>query len=180
MLTAEQMNIIYNELSKSTADEFVRCLLDKYGDNLENLSKLLSYIPKLADKSLNIKQREINRYNWSTDLLLAERYHYPPNKRKVRKNSSFNPDFPTLLYTCLSHINPDTIDGQSIAVKTFFDEFVDAIKNKRGFDYENEDEWEWLVGIANGGELVTQVIKVYIDKDFVPPCKKRNIFEVQL
>lgn len=176
MLTIEQENIIRQELSKSTAEEFVRCLLDTYSNKLENLSQLLSYISKLADKSLNIKQREINRYNWSTGLLLAERYNCPPNKRKTRKNSDYNPDFPTLLYTCIAHINPATIDGQSIAVKAFFDEFVDAIKNKRGFDYENEDEWEWLVGIANGGELVTQVVKTYIDKDFVPPaCKKRRL-----
>ena len=177
MLTIEQENIIRQELSKSTADEFVRCLLDKYGDNLENLSKLLSYIPKLADKSLNIKQREINRYSWSTDLLLGERHRYPLNKRKARKNSSDNPDFPTLLYTCLAHIDLDTLDGQSIAVKSFFDEFVDVLKNKRGFDYEKESEWDWLDGIANGGELVTNVVRTYIDKDFVPPvCKKTRSY----
>ena len=176
MLTIEQENIIRQELSKSTADEFVRCLLDTYSNDLENLSQLLAFIPKLADKSLNIKQREINRYNWSTDLLLVERYDCPPRKRKVRKNSDYNPDFPTLLYTCIAHINPTTIDGQSIAVKAFFEEFVDAVKNKRGFDYEDKGDWEWLVGIANGGELVTQVVRTYIDKDFVPPvCKKMRL-----
>lgn len=175
MLSAEQKNIIREELLKSTADEFVRCLLDTYSNELENLSQLLSYIPKLADKSLNIKQREINRYNWSTDLLLGERYNYPMSKRKARKNSDNNPTFPTLLYTCLSHINPNTLGGQSIAVKAFFDEFVDALKNKRGFDYEKESEWDWLDKIANGGELVTNVVRTYIDKNFVPPvCKKKG------
>ena len=178
MLTIEQENIICQELSKSTADEFVRCLLDKYGDNLENLSKLLSYIPNLADKSLNIKQREINRYNWSTDLLLAERYDCPPNKRKTRKNSDYNPDFPTLLYTCIAHINPATIDGQSIAVKAFFDEFVDALANKRGFDYNKDSDWKWLDEIANGSLLVTWTIRTYIDKDFVPPIYKKKGYKV--
>ena len=77
MLTLEQEKIIQQEISKSTANEFVKRLLDEYSNDLENLNKLLSFIPKLAEKSLNIKQREINRYSWSTDLLLAERYHYP-------------------------------------------------------------------------------------------------------
>lgn len=172
MLSAEQKNIIREELLKSTADEFVRCLLDTYSNELENLSQLLSYIPKLADKSLNIKQREINRYSWSTDLLLAERYNYPPNKRKVRKNSENNPTFPTLLYTCLSHINPNTLNGQSIAVKAFFNEFVDTLANKRGFDYNKESDWKWLDGVANGSQLVTWTIRTYIDKDFVPPVYK--------
>ena len=172
MLTAEQMNIIYNELSKSTADEFVRCLLDAYSNDLENLSKLLSYIPKLADKSLNIKQREINRYSWSMDLLLTERYHYPPRNRKTRKNSKNSPEFPLLLYTCLSHINPDYIDRQSVGVKAFFEEFVDALANKRGFDYNKDSDWKWLDGVANGSQLVTWTIRTYIDKDFVPPIYK--------
>lgn len=178
MLTIEQENIIRQELSKSTADEFVRCLLDTYSNKLENLSQLLSYIPKLADKSLNIKQREINRYNWSTDLLLVERYDCPPRKRKVRKNSDYNPDFPTLLYTCIAHINPDTIDGQSIAVKAFFEEFVDALANKRGFDYNKDSDWKWLDEIANGSLLVTWTIRTYIDKDFVPPIYKKKGYKV--
>lgn len=172
MLTAEQKNIIHEELLKSTADEFVRYLLDTYSNELENLSQLLAYIPKLADKSLNIKQREINRYNWSTDLLLAERYNYPVSKRKARKNSENNPTFPILLYTCLSHINPDTLNGRSIAVKAFFEEFVDALANKRGFDYNKESDWEWLDGIANGSQLVAWTIRTYINKDFVPPVYK--------
>lgn len=175
MLTIEQENIIRQELSKSTADEFVRCLLEAYSNELGNLSQLLAFIPKLADKSLNMKQREIYKYSWSTDLLLAERYNYPMNKRKVRKNSENNPTFATLLYTCLSHISPETLDGQSIAVKAFFEEFVDALANKRGFDYNKESDWRWLDGTANGSQLVTWTIRTYIDKDFVPPDYKKGI-----
>lgn len=172
MLTFEQEKIIQSELSKSTANEFVKRLLGECSNNLENLSTLISYIPKLADKSLNMKQREINRYSWSTDLLLAERYNYPLNKRKARKNSNNNPDFPTLLYTCLTHIDINSIDMQSISVKAFFDEFVDALRNKRGFDYDDISDWEWLSNVANGSRYVTEIIRTYINKDFVPPCKK--------
>lgn len=170
MVSFEQEIIIRRELSQPTADEFVKFLLDCYSNDTEKLNILLSYIPKLAEKSLNMKQKEINRYSWSTDLLIAEHYHYPLNKRKVRKNSDYNPDFPTLLYTCLAHIDPATIDAQSIVVKAFFEEFVDALKNKRGFDYEKADDWNWLDNVANGGQYVAKVIKTYIDKDFVPPC----------
>ena len=172
MLTFEQEKIIQQEISKSTANELVKRLLDEYSNDLENLNKLLSFIPKLAEKSLNMKQKEINRYSWSADLLLAERYHYPLNKRKARKNSNNNPDFPTLLYTCIAHINLNYIDSQSKSVKAFFDEFVDALRNKRGFDYDDTSDWEWLSNVANGSRYVTEVIKTYIDKDFVPPCKK--------
>ena len=172
MLTFEQEKIIQQELSKSTANEFVKRLLDEYSNDLENLNLLLSFIPKLAEKSLNIKQREINRYSWSTDLLIGERYRYPLNKRKARKNSDNNPDFPTLLYTCLTHINPNTITSQSVAVQSFFEEFVDTLRNKRGFDYGNTDDWDWLSNVACGSQYVTEVIRTYIDKDFTPPCKK--------
>lgn len=170
MLSFEQEKIIRQELSQPTADEFVKRLLAYYSNDLEKLNLLLSYIPKLAEKSLNMKQKEINRYSWSTDLLVAERYHYPLNKRKARKNSDYNPDFPALLYTCLAHIDLNTVDAQSVAVKAFFEEFVDALKNKRGFDYEKTGDWNWLDNVANGSQYVTKVVRSYIDKDFVPPC----------
>ena len=78
----------------------------------------------------------------------------------------------TLLYTCLTHINPNTITSQSVAVQSFFEEFVDALRNKRGFDYDNTDDWDWLNNVACGSQYVTEVIRTYIDKDFTPPCKK--------
>ena len=62
---------------------------------------------------------------------------------------------------------------QSISVKAFFDEFVDALRNKRGFDYDDIADWEWLSNVANGSRYVTEIIRTYINKDFVPPCKKR-------
>ena len=76
-----------------------------------------------------------------------------------------------MLYTCLSHINFDTLDGQSVVVKAFFEEFVDTLKNKRGFDYDNADDWDWLSNVACGSQYVTEVIRTYIDKDFTPPCR---------
>ena len=52
MLSLEQYQIIKNELTKETAKEFVKTLLDMYANNVENVSDLLSYIPQLAESNL--------------------------------------------------------------------------------------------------------------------------------
>ncbi len=168
-LTYEQYKIIREELSKSTATQFVKVLLNEYSNNLDNLSVLLSYIPQLADKVVQTKQNVINRYSWATDLLLGERYSHPVGTRKARRGAKQSDQFPILLYTCLVHIPNGNIEGQSVSVKAFFDEFVDAIRNKRGFDYESAKDWRWLRDVAGGDELVEKVVKDYIDKDFVLP-----------
>lgn len=59
----------------------------------------------------------------------------------------------------IAHIPDGNIEGQSISVKAFFDEFVDAIRNKRGFDYESAEDWKWLCGVAGGDKLVEKVVR---------------------
>ena len=99
MLSLEQYQILKNELTKETAKEFVKTLLDMYANNVENVSDLLSYIPQLAEKQLAIKQTIINQYSWSTDLLISDRHLHP---HKYKKNEGNN-QFCTLLYTCKAH-----------------------------------------------------------------------------
>ena len=174
MLSVEQYQIIEEQLAKENAKEFVKIMLTKYASNVENISDLLSYIPKLAEKQLEIKQTLINQYSWSTDLLIADRYLHP---HKYKKNEGNNL-FCMLLYTCKAHFKNGNSEHSSVAGKTFFDEFIKMLKNKTEFNYENDKDWEWIYSSAGCADWLESVIKQNIDSKFVKPdndkCRRRK------
>lgn len=171
MLSLEQYQIIKNELAKETAKEFVNTLLDMYANNVENVSDLLSYIPQLAEKQLAIKQTVINQYAWSTDLLICDRHLHP---HKYKKNE-WNNQFCTLLYTCKAHFKSGNANGQSKACETFFNEFIEVLKEKKEFDYTNKEDWEWMYTSAGCADWLEKVIQQNIDNDFIKPeCMVRR------
>ena len=165
MLSLEQYQIIENELSKETAKEFVKILLDKYANTVENISDLLQYVPKLAEKQLAIKQTVINQYSWATDLLISDRHLHPHKYKKNEENNKFC----TLLYTCKSHFKSGTAKGSSKACKDFFNEFVEMLKEKKGFDYTSNEDWRWMYSSAGCAEWLEMVIKQNIDSSFKKP-----------
>ena len=165
MLSIDQYQIIEEQLSKETAKEFVKSLLAKYADDIENISDLLSYIPKLAEKQLNIKQKQINQYSWAADMMIGDRYMHP---YKYKKNESNN-RFCMLLYTCKAHFKNGNAEHSSVAGKTFFDEFIEMLKNKTEFNYENDEDWEWIYSTAGCADWLESVIRQNIDSGFVKP-----------
>lgn len=162
MLSFEQMNIINEQLKQDNVHEFVESLIMLYATDVERISELLLLIPKIADKQLKIKQERIQDY----DLLLGERCRYPIPKRKSKSKKEYNPDFPTLLYGCKAHFPNGNCDGGSRADKEFFVKFIETVKNKVGFDYEDKNDWAWICNIANCREWMLEVIKQNIDSAY--------------
>lgn len=165
MLSLEQYQIIKEQLSKETASEFVRAILISYADTVDKISELLNYIPQIADKQLQMKQEKINQYSWATDLIIADRYSHPGKYTKKDSHGRFC----TLFYTCRVHFPLGNADNDSIAGKSFFNEFVDMLKEKKEFDYTNEDDWNWIYSTASGADWLEGVIKQNIDNEFVKP-----------
>ena len=165
MLSLEQYQIIKEQLSKETASEFVRAIIISYADTVDKISKLLNYIPQIADKQLQMKQEKINQYSWATDLIIADRYSHPGKYTKKDSHGRFC----TLFYTCRVHFPLGNADKDSIAGKSFFNEFVDMLKDKKEFDYTNEDDWNWIYSTAGGADWLEGVIKQNIDNEFVKP-----------
>lgn len=174
MLLYEQLNIIQEQLNRDNANEFVETLIMQYANSVENISELLSFIPKIADKQLKIKHQHIHDYAWAYQLMLGERCIYPIAQRKSRSRKKYNPDFPTLLYGCKVHFPDGNCNGRSQAEKEFFTEFIQMVKNKIGFDYENKDDWNWICNIANCREWMLKVIKQNVDDEFIEPEIKLN------
>lgn len=167
MLTIEQTKIIEKH---SKSPEFVKAVIREYArDSINNIHDLLSFIPGLADMLLYTKHREVERYSLATDMMLAERYNNPIKDRKTRKGARVSEKFPNLFYTCRAHFPKGTADGMGEANKAFFNEFIDYLKNKRGFDYNNSDDWKWVAVVAGCGEWLANVIKTNIDATFEPP-----------
>ncbi len=99
MLSMEQYKIIEDQLKKENASEFVKMLLVKYGNTVETIGELLNYIPKLAQKQLEIKQKRINRYSCGMDLMIGDRYVH----HEKYKKSNIHNKFVMLLYACKAH-----------------------------------------------------------------------------
>ena len=127
MLSMEQYKIIDEQLAKENASEFVKMLLVKYGNTVETIGELLDYIPKLAKKQLEIKQKRINQYSWGMDLMINDRYAH---HGKYKKSDNHN-RFVMLLYTCKAHFVSGNTEHSSISGKAFLDEFVELLKEKK-------------------------------------------------
>lgn len=165
MLSVEQDQIIQEQLSKDNATEFVRTLIDQYASSIEAAGELLNYIPKLAEKQLEMKQERVNQYACAVDLLIGDRYTHP---------GTFNKDdtygkFVTLFHTCKAHFINGNTEQSSIAEKSFFTEFIELLKEKKEFDYTNIKDWEWIYTIAGGAEWLESVIQQNIDSSFIKP-----------
>ena len=171
MLSMEQYKIIDEQLAKENASEFVKTLLAKYGNTVETIGELLNYIPKLAEKQLEIKQKRINQYTWGMDLIIGDRYTHPG---KYKKSDTHN-RFVMLLYTCKAHFKNGNTENSSVSGKAFFNEFVELLKEKKEFDYTSEKDWEWIYTTAGGADWLESVIKQNIDSKFVKPKNTKII-----
>lgn len=165
MLNLEQYQIIKEQLSKETASEFVHEMLNFYASTVDRTSDLLNYIPQIANKQLQIKQEKIVQYSLATDCIIVDRYLHPGKytKKDLREK------FCTLYYTCKAHFPLGNADKDSIAGKFFFNEFINMLKEKKEFDYMNEDDWKWIYSIAGGADWLESVINQNIDNKFVKP-----------
>lgn len=158
MITPIQASIIKDVLSQGNSPEFIEALLLEYASDVEKTSQLLSMIPKIAEKRLQITQNHAREYSTAVNLMIGE---------CTRKNH--NTGFPTLLYTSKAFFPRGNCDGGSPANKIFFGELIEAIKNKTGFDYECGNDWNWLCNIAQCREWMISVIKQNIDENFEEP-----------
>jgi len=168
MLSIEQENIISEQLLKDNSSEFVKMLINRYANTVENVSELLSYIPKLAERQMNMKQSCLNQYSWGMNMLISDRCAHPG---KYTKNDA-HMRFCTLYYVCKAHFRNGNAEHDSVACKTFFTEFVEMLKEKKEFDYTNDKEWDWIYSVAGGAGWLESVIKQHIDPEFVKPNDK--------
>lgn len=169
MLSTEQSNIIKEQLQQENAHEFVEKLIMSYATDTTKIGALLAMIPKIADRQLQIKQKQILEYVWAFNLLLSERVRYPIPQRKLRGKNKDVAYFPTLLYGCKAHFPIGNCDGGSLAEREFFSEFIEMLKNKAEFDYEDTADWEWICNTADCREWMLDVIRQHVDADFVEP-----------
>ena len=163
MLSTEQLNIIKEQLQQDSTNEFVETLIMCYATDTSRTGELLTLIPKIAERQLQIKKKQVQEYAFAYDLLLGERLKYKS------KNKRYSPDFNVLLYGCKTHFPSGSCGDSNHVDRAFFSEFVDVVRNKVGFDYETKEDWEWICNTADCREWMLKVIKQHIDTDFVEP-----------
>ena len=71
-----------------------------------------------------------------------------------------------MLYAAKAHFPNGNTNGCSIADKAFFNEFIETIREKIGFDYENKEDWKWIKNTAKCEEWFLKVIRQNIDENF--------------
>lgn len=146
-LTTDQISIILEQLKKENASEFVETLLLQYANDVKRTSHLLSLIPKISENQLKIVNNEVIEHSLATNLLLSS----------ANKNKTI--DFATLLYTSKVCFPRGNCEGASQSGKEFFNKFIEAIKNKKGFDYESKKDWNWICDIADCEEWMLYIIR---------------------
>lgn len=166
MLDFEQTKIIKEQIAKDNSSEFLQKLIMAYCTNTSRMTELLELIPKIAEKGIKERQERINEYYFATELLIGERCRYPVPKRKSKSKKEYNPDFPTLLYVAKAYFPNGNCDRGSQADREFFAEFIQTIKEKQGFDYEDKKEWNWIENTAKCKDWFLGVIRQNIDNEF--------------
>jgi hypothetical protein len=162
-LSITQNSIISDQLQKENISEFVETLLLQYANDVTRTSNLLSLIPKIVDKQLRITKNEVIDYSFATNLLIGE----CTKKGKV--------DFQTMLHTSKVCFPEGNCEGACPAGKEFFQKFVDAIKNKKGFDYESEDDWYFICKIVECEEWMLSVIRQNVDENYRKELKYASL-----
>jgi hypothetical protein len=153
-LEPKQYSIILEQLEKENISEFVEALIISYATDVNRTSQLLSLIPKIAEMQLKIMKNEVVDYSIATNLLMSECI----NNKKC--------DFATLLYTCKVYFPKGNSDGASPDGIEFFKRFIYAIKNKKGFDYESNTDWDRVCNIAQCESWMLTVIRQNVNADF--------------
>jgi hypothetical protein len=141
-----QLQIIEEQLQKENVSEFITELLIGYSTDVNRTSQLLSLIPKIADMQLKIVKNEVVEHSLATNLLIGA-----TDKKQ-------NMDFATLMYVSKACFPYGNCNGASPAGERFFQKFVDAIKNKKEFNYESKDDWHWICDIAQCESWMKSVI----------------------
>jgi len=171
-LTIEQMSIINAQLKSENVKEIVETLILAYANDLNRTSYLLALIPKIAAKQLQIKDKRIVEFSVACDCLLGERHAYLTPKMKIKNFAKI--DFATLLQVCIARFPNGNCNGASTSQQVFFQEFIDAIKNKIGFHYDDAGDWDWLCNCIQCREWMISVIKQNINNDFKEPAMRRE------
>jgi hypothetical protein len=153
-LEPKQYSIISEQLEKENVFEFVETLILSYASDVNRTSKLLSLIPKIAENQLKIVKIEVIDYSIATNLLISE----CTNNKKC--------DFATMLFTCKVYFPNGNCKGASADGMEFFKRFIDAIKNKKEFDYESVVDWDWICNVVDCESWMLTVIRQNIDSDF--------------
>ena len=89
------------------------------------------------------------------------------------KNDADN-RFVMLFYTCKAHFVNGNSEHLSVSGKAFFEEFIEMLKEKKGFDYTSEKDWEWIYTTAGGADWLESVIRQNIDSGFVKPKNTKS------
>jgi len=175
MLSTEQEIIINEQLLKDNSSEFVKTLMNRYANTVENVSELLDYIPKLAEKQLRMKQSCLNQYSWGMNMLIVDRDIHPGKYTKDDRHMRFC----TLYYVCKIHFKNGNAEHNSVACRNFFNEFIEMLKEKKEFDYTNDKDWDWIYSTAGGAEWLEDVIKQHIDPEFMKPNDRNTRWRKQ-
>lgn len=163
MLSMEQIRIIVEQLSSDNSKEFVENLILTYASDANRIEDLLMLIPRLASKQVKIKEEQIAQKDFAIDLLLSDVYR---SVHSMKYKKSDNSIFPGMLHVCRAHFPKGNCEGGSIADKDYFNRFIEYLKNKRTFDYEDPSAWGWIINIVHCKDWLVSVIHQNIDPDF--------------
>lgn len=163
MLSMEQIRIIVEQLSSDNSKEFVENLILTYASDSNRIEDLLMLIPRLASKQVKINEEQIAQKDFAIDLLLSDVYR---SVHSVKTRQSDNSIFPGMLHVCRAHFPSGNCEGGSIADKDYFNRFVEYLKNKKTFDYEDPSAWSWIINIVHCKDWLVSVIHQNINPDF--------------
>lgn len=158
VLTNKQILIINEQLKEENVYEFIEMFILSYVSDTNKTSNLLSLIPKIANKQLQINTQRISEQSNAINLLMS-----------YRISSRHQIDFATLLHVAKAYFPQGNDNGGSIANKMFFKEFINAIKTKTEFNYESVADWSWICNIVNCRDWMISVIIQNVDVNFIEP-----------
>ena len=148
MLSIEDVKLVQSILDKETCSEIIDFLLLKYSENADNCNHLVRMIPEIAARRVEIEHQRSLELSQGIEMLICERYLHPIKYKKVETAK-----FSTYLHVCYAYFkNLDYIDKYSKAEQSYWDEFIELLKTKDGFDYESEDDWFWVENLSGRDE----------------------------
>lgn len=133
MLSFKHESMIREILADKYAEEIVLTLMNKFAaKDPENCRTLIRNSDRLADKMMELQQKEINAAYQAAFMAITQRDF------NTRDHTTY---FASMVPVCKVLFPTGTADGECLALRKYFGEFVKLLHNPKAFDIKRDRNW---------------------------------------
>lgn len=133
MLALNEQAIIAEVIQNENAEEMILTLINRFASkSVDNCRVIIRNNDRLIDKMMELQQKQ---------RMEALQAAYMAVLQREFDITDYKTYFASMVPVCQVLFPLGTADGECLALKKYFDEFVNLLHNKKAFDIERDKSW---------------------------------------